>query len=326
MITRMGILTRRPDLTPEQFRRHWLEVHGPLAARLPGLRRYQQNHVVDASQLAIDHARGAWEVDGFSQLWFDDIDAMRRAVESPEFRPDLPDFANFCGEVKLVVCQPNVVVPVAADAGPLVKRMSILDAAARHHGGALPRRVVRLPRRGGAEVPEPGRLHPEPGDRPRRGRSDELGSLRAGADRRRRRALVPVRGRRADGLQLARRRGVPAARAGLHRHDHDVSGRDARDRLKTRLTSGPSRAVAATNTTVALPILRVLFIMIDLPLVAAAYVYSGQLGLGLRVKMAADINLRGKRNCSASITAAFSASDVSVAPRLGVRVARATRR
>ena len=126
MITRMGILTRRPDLTPEQFRRHWLEVHGPLAARLPGLRRYQQNHVVDASQLAIDHARGAWEVDGFSQLWFDDIDAMRRAVESPELRPDLPDIANFCGEVKLVVCQPNVVVPVAADAGPLVKRMSIL--------------------------------------------------------------------------------------------------------------------------------------------------------------------------------------------------------
>ena len=126
MITRMGILTRRPDLTPEQFRRHWLEVHGPLAARLPGLRRYHQNHVVDASQLAIDHARGAWEVDGFSQLWFDDVDAMRRAVESPERRPDLPDIANFCGGVKLVVCQPNVVVPVAADAGPLVKRMSIL--------------------------------------------------------------------------------------------------------------------------------------------------------------------------------------------------------
>jgi uncharacterized protein (TIGR02118 family) len=126
MITRMGILTRKPDLTPEQFRKHWLEVHGPLAARLPGLRRYHQNHVVDASQLAIDHARGAWEVDGFSQLWFDDTDAMRRAIEVPELRPDLPDIVNFCGDVKLVICQPNVVVPVVADAGPLVKRMSIL--------------------------------------------------------------------------------------------------------------------------------------------------------------------------------------------------------
>lgn len=126
MITRTGILTRRPDLTPEQFRRHWLEVHAPLAARLPGLRRYHQNHVVDASQLAIDHARGAWEVDGFSQLWFDDMDAMRRVVEAPELRPDLPDIPNFCGDVKLVICRPNVIIPVAADAGPLVKRMSIL--------------------------------------------------------------------------------------------------------------------------------------------------------------------------------------------------------
>lgn len=126
MIVRMGILTRRPDLTPEQFRRHWREVHGPLAARLPGLRRYHQNHVVDASQLAIDHARGAWEVDGFSQLWFDNMDAMRRAVESPEFRPTVPDIANFCSDVRLVVCRPNVVVPVVTDAGPLVKRMSIL--------------------------------------------------------------------------------------------------------------------------------------------------------------------------------------------------------
>src|SRR3712207_2509760 len=117
MITRTGILTRRPDLTREQFRKHWLEVHGPLAARLPGLRRYHQNHVVDASQLAIDHAREALEVDDFSQLWFDDIDAMRRAIEVPELRPDLPDIANFCGDAKLVICQPNVVVPVATDAG-----------------------------------------------------------------------------------------------------------------------------------------------------------------------------------------------------------------
>jgi uncharacterized protein (TIGR02118 family) len=44
----------------------------------------------------------------------------------PELRPDLPDIVNFCGDAKLVMCQPNVVVPVTADAGPLVKRMSIL--------------------------------------------------------------------------------------------------------------------------------------------------------------------------------------------------------
>ena len=70
---------------------------------------------------------------------------------------------------------------------------------------------------------------------------------------------------------------------------------------------------AAIIASVALPILRVLFIMIDLPSVAAAYVYSGQLGLGLRVKMAADINLRGKRNCSASTAVAFPSWLISTA-------------
>jgi uncharacterized protein (TIGR02118 family) len=126
MIVRTGILTRKPDLTPEQFRAHWLNTHGPLAAKMPGLRRYHQNHITDRSQLAIDHARGTWEVDGFSQLWFDDLDAMRKAVSSPEFPPTVPDIANFCGDIRVVTCQPNIVVPVAANAGPLVKRMSIL--------------------------------------------------------------------------------------------------------------------------------------------------------------------------------------------------------
>lgn len=126
MIVRMGVLQRRPDMDFGAFRRHWREGHGPLAARLPGLRRYEQNPVIDRSQLAIDHARGGWDVDGFSALWFDDARVMRAAVASPEFAPTIPDVARFVGGIKLVVCEPNVVVPVARDEGPPVKRMSIL--------------------------------------------------------------------------------------------------------------------------------------------------------------------------------------------------------
>jgi hypothetical protein len=32
-------LHKRPDLSPEQFRKHWREVHGPLAAAIPGNHR-----------------------------------------------------------------------------------------------------------------------------------------------------------------------------------------------------------------------------------------------------------------------------------------------
>ncbi|SHK05029.1 conserved hypothetical protein [Roseomonas rosea] len=124
MILRMGLLARRTDVSPAEFRRYWREVHGPLAARLPGLRRYEQNLVTDRSQLAIDHARGGWELDGISQLSFDDLAAMDTAAASPAMAPIGPDNDRFAVLRGVLVARPNPVVPVAE--GPLIKRMSLL--------------------------------------------------------------------------------------------------------------------------------------------------------------------------------------------------------
>jgi uncharacterized protein (TIGR02118 family) len=68
-------------LTFPEFSEHWYEVHGPLGAKLPGLRRYVQNHAVpEANSIrAMTH-------DGWSELWFDDLDALRRAYRSPEWQ------------------------------------------------------------------------------------------------------------------------------------------------------------------------------------------------------------------------------------------------
>lgn len=126
MIVRMGLLTRRPGTSEASFREHWRKVHGPLAARLPGLRRYVQNHVTDRRQLAIDHARGTWSIDGISQLWFDSVEDMNRAVASEAYADVARDHVTFVGDTGLVTTVPNVVVPVDPSAGPLVKRMSIL--------------------------------------------------------------------------------------------------------------------------------------------------------------------------------------------------------
>ena len=124
MIIRMGLLRRRPDISPEEFGRYWREVHGPLAAHLPGLRRYEQNLVTDRSQLAIDHARGGWDLDGVSHLTFDDRAAMDAAATSAEMAPIRPDNDRFAALRGILVTEPNPVVPVAG--GPLVKRMSLL--------------------------------------------------------------------------------------------------------------------------------------------------------------------------------------------------------
>ena len=40
MIKRMGFVRRKDGMSHDDFVSHWLNVHAPLAAKAPGLRRY----------------------------------------------------------------------------------------------------------------------------------------------------------------------------------------------------------------------------------------------------------------------------------------------
>ena len=69
MFKAMILLTRRADLSRDEFRTWWLEEHRPLALGLPGLRRMVINLVDEGPEGGID---------GVSELWFDsreDFDA-----------------------------------------------------------------------------------------------------------------------------------------------------------------------------------------------------------------------------------------------------------
>jgi uncharacterized protein (TIGR02118 family) len=70
MIKTIGLLTRKPGWTHEQFVRHWVDVHAPLAHAVPGLRRYVQNHIRGERRRA-DIEETAVEIDGIAELWFD---------------------------------------------------------------------------------------------------------------------------------------------------------------------------------------------------------------------------------------------------------------
>ena len=54
-LRKIAFLVRRPDLSHEEFTRHWREVHGPVVARSPGYARYRleyaQNHVVGTTPI-----------------------------------------------------------------------------------------------------------------------------------------------------------------------------------------------------------------------------------------------------------------------------------
>jgi len=78
MLKFIVVLYRRADLTPEQFRENLRNVHGPMAERLPGLRRYVQNHV------AADRNRPHPGWDAVVELFWDDWAAMEAAWKTPD--------------------------------------------------------------------------------------------------------------------------------------------------------------------------------------------------------------------------------------------------
>lgn len=125
MIVRIGFLRRRDDLDVESFRRHWLEVHGPLAARIPTLRRYEQQHIIDSPQIGVFPRRGPYALDGFAQLWFDDAASMQQGMAAEVSAASAQDSKLFIGEFKLALVEPTVFVPTPSGK-PLIKRMSLL--------------------------------------------------------------------------------------------------------------------------------------------------------------------------------------------------------
>jgi uncharacterized protein (TIGR02118 family) len=72
----ISMLKRNPALTPEQFRKHYEEVHAPLARKtFPFIRKYVRNYVMPAP---------AGKEPGFdciTEQWFDDKGAFKKMTE-----------------------------------------------------------------------------------------------------------------------------------------------------------------------------------------------------------------------------------------------------
>jgi uncharacterized protein (TIGR02118 family) len=83
MVKAVFMVARRPGLTVEEFQEHWFGVHGQLVAQVPGLRRYVQNHAVQA---AYGLPARPMTHDGFSELWFDDLAQLQHAATTPQWR------------------------------------------------------------------------------------------------------------------------------------------------------------------------------------------------------------------------------------------------
>ena len=109
MIKTIGLLTRKDGWTHEQFMKHWVEIHAPLALAVPGLRRYVQNHI-QAERTRADITATTVEIDGVAELWFDDQAALKAAARTPEMKALHADGAKFIGRIKSYVVEEKFIV------------------------------------------------------------------------------------------------------------------------------------------------------------------------------------------------------------------------
>lgn len=88
----VGLLRRREDVPPDEFRRYWLEEHGPLVRGIveaAGVKRYVQSHTID-TELNAGVARGRAAVepyDGIVEVWFEgSLDDMAALLGNEAFQ------------------------------------------------------------------------------------------------------------------------------------------------------------------------------------------------------------------------------------------------
>ena len=100
-------VTRRPDLPVEAFQRYWQDVHGPIGATIPVLRRYVQSHALPES-----YARRPPRFDGIAVTWFDSTEAMRHSATTPEYARTRADEPHFIapGDLPVILTTEHVIL------------------------------------------------------------------------------------------------------------------------------------------------------------------------------------------------------------------------
>ncbi len=75
------MVKRKGGLPLAEFRQEMLDSHSAKVLKIPGLRRYLQCHVIDGF-----YTVGESVLDCVSQLWFDDVESLEQACNSPEYK------------------------------------------------------------------------------------------------------------------------------------------------------------------------------------------------------------------------------------------------
>jgi uncharacterized protein (TIGR02118 family) len=82
------VVYKRPDISKEQFLIYFRDVHAPLAAKLPGLKKYAVNFPAN------DPKRKPPEWSAIVEFYWENKQAMEEAWDSPEGKAATNDLAE----------------------------------------------------------------------------------------------------------------------------------------------------------------------------------------------------------------------------------------
>ena len=112
MIKLISMLKRKPGLSPEEFHRHWREVHGPLIRSTKSgsyVVRYEQNHrpLADYGNPIVS------DYDGVTVQWYRSMEEFRASIAEPDFaeiQADVERFIDMSAMVWLLTEEEEVVI------------------------------------------------------------------------------------------------------------------------------------------------------------------------------------------------------------------------
>ena len=93
------LLTRKEELTHEEFVAWWFGDHAPMAAALPGVRRIMFNDVTSGDP-----------VDGVSELWFDSQEDFEAAYATDHGKAVAADSMEHCAKRERMFVTENSIV------------------------------------------------------------------------------------------------------------------------------------------------------------------------------------------------------------------------
>jgi len=90
-VKNIEFVNRRPDMKLDPFRQYWREVHGPLAAAIPSIARYEQAYL--AREIYETNPQPRY--DGLAVTWFPSTSAMREGARTLQYETTRADEENF---------------------------------------------------------------------------------------------------------------------------------------------------------------------------------------------------------------------------------------